>query len=299
MKKLLLLSLIYFFVLAPVLSQKKRSKSKQKTYVGQTPGARPNKKDNFLNTQWWMGMRIGTTLTEAVSTASYSVLSPIDYPDEFNNKVYDQYNNPGLTAGLEFVFFIKGFNIGFAPNYRQHVFTYRSNALWSNPENATQKTEVNYEHVVDMEYIDLPLSIKYEFEVKDFRPFVMVGGYYSTLMDATKEYTISGVDQSTGGQVPIQSETHTIGATDLFIKSSLGIMAGVGTFYNAGNVRIQFEASYRLGMHNITNANNRYTDNRLAGLGDAMDDLKMNSININLGILLPLKFLSKNYRATE
>ncbi|MEL7003131.1 MAG: hypothetical protein AAFN93_10395 [Bacteroidota bacterium] len=85
----------------------------------------------------------------------------------------------------------------------------------------------------------------------------------------------------------------------MFISSSVGVAGGVGVSYDVLNVRIIFDATYRYGLNNVTNAENRFSENQLSGIGDALDDLEFRNISFNLGILFPLRFLTKGYSATN
>ena len=69
--------------------------------------------------------------------------------------------------------------------------------------------------------------------------------------------------------------------------------------YNLGNIRINLDIMYRYGMSNITSTENRYSNDRLAGVGDAMDDLTMDNISISLGALFPLRFLSSGFKSSD
>ena len=55
------------------------------------------------------------------------------------------------------------------------------------------------------------------------------------------------------------------------------------------------DINYRYGLNNITDRANRFSDNRLAGAGDALDDLSIDNLSMNLGVLFPLRFISKNF----
>jgi hypothetical protein len=50
-------------------------------------------------------------------------------------------------------------------------------------------------------------------------------------------------------------------------------------------------------MSNVVSAENRYSNDRLAGVGDAMDDLDMDNLSISLGCLFPLRFLESGFKS--
>jgi hypothetical protein len=255
--------------------------------------------DPFLDTQWWLGVKAGANLTQVVATQRFSSFSSTSNPStNFYDKVYENYQNPGAQAGLEITFFHKGFSFSFQPNYRQQNFFYSNDYLWMDIENPVNTLALKYNQTHHLSYLDFPLFIKYDFLRTRLRPFIQIGGYYSTLVNADKSVEVSGVDLASGGINEFNTEPLNVGIKDLFIKSSLGLVGGIGASYDIANIRITLDVQYRLGMNNITNAKNRYSNNRLASIGEAMDDLKMRNISASLGVLFPLRFLvSKHYRA--
>lgn len=76
-------------------------------------------------------------------------------------------------------------------------------------------------------------------------------------------------------------------------------MAGAGLHYNLGNVRLVFDASYRIGMSNVTDTKNRFSNDRLSGIGDALDDMKTDNIVLSIGCLFPMRFLSTSFKSID
>jgi hypothetical protein len=76
-------------------------------------------------------------------------------------------------------------------------------------------------------------------------------------------------------------------------------MGGVGLNYQPGNVRLTLEANYRQTLSNITNSQNRFSNDRLAGIGESQDDLNLKSISITAGILFPLRYVSKSFKSND
>jgi hypothetical protein len=56
---------------------------------------------------------------------------------------------------------------------------------------------------------------------------------------------------------------------------------------------------YRYGLSNIASTQNRFGSDRLSGVGDTLDDMRLSSIAITAGCLFPLRFLGKNFRSTD
>ena len=151
----------------------------------------------------------------------------------------------------------------------------------------------------EREYLTLPGYIRYDLLSGKFRPYIQAGFYYSRLIDARKTLATSGSDMASGGSGPFTTEEVTFGADDLFIKTNIGWAAGAGVHYDIWNVRLSLNILYRSGINNITNGGNRYSENPLTGTGDAMDDISLRNIDINLGCVFPLRFISSNLKAVE
>lgn len=254
---------------------------------------------SFLDKQWWVGLKIGPNLTKATPDVRYSILTPTNYAQALTDKQYDGFKKLGSQATLEITFNYKGFGFSFQPTYRLSRFTYTNEFMWDNPVNADEKLQLTYQHEQKIDYADLPLIVKYEFTGNSLRPYVQGGIYYSMLVNATKTVDVSGIDYASGGTNEFSSEPVIVGAKDLFYKGYWGLIAGAGVNYNLGNVRLVLDASYRIGMSNITNTENRFGNDRLSGIGDTLDDMKINNIMVSVGCLFPLRFLSTNFKSTE
>ena len=83
------------------------------------------------------------------------------------------------------------------------------------------------------------------------------------------------------------------------LTSSAGVLGGAGVHYDPDNIRLTFDILYRYGLHNVVNRKNRFSENRLVGVGDVLDDLSLRNISINLGVLFPLRFLSTTFKSNS
>ncbi|HRK54224.1 MAG TPA: outer membrane beta-barrel protein [Cyclobacteriaceae bacterium] len=255
--------------------------------------------NSFLDKQWWIGLKIGPNLTKATPETRYSVLTPTNYALPITDKKYDGFKKLGSQATLEITFNYKGIGFSFQPTYRLSRFTYTNEFMWDNPENAAEMLELKYDHELRVDYADLPLIVKYDITGNTLRPYVQGGIFYSMLVNANKTVEISGTDFASGGTNALSSEPVIVGAKDLFHKSYWGLMAGAGLHYNLGNVRLVFDASYRIGMSNVTDTKNRFSNDRLSGIGDALDDMKTDNIVLSIGCLFPMRFLSTSFKSID
>jgi outer membrane protein W len=260
--------------------------------------AKSAKQDNFLQKQLWVGFKAGANFSEADPIKRYTVLTPTNYSAALADKKYTGFSKAGSQATLEITYQYKNFFISTQPTYRQSRFSYTNQFEWKNLEDFRESLVENYVNEQKVNYIDLPLFLKYTIGSGKLRPFIQVGIYYSFLINATQTVSISGTDVASGGTNQFSNEPVIVGAKGLF-TNYWGLTGGIGATYQLGNVQLVLDASYRKGMSNIADTKNRYNNDRLAGIGDVPDDIKLNNIVINAGILFPMRFLSSNFKSFE
>ncbi len=285
--------LVVFLVLASVLLGQAQPKRK--------PGglaAKPSQQNKFLEKQWWLGFKAGTNLSQAVPIKRYTIMTPTNYALALTDKSYDSFGKMGFQAALEVTFYYKGFSFSTQPTYRHSSFTYSNQYQWTNSENPAEKLILQYDQEQKIDYADFPLIVKYDILRNKLRPYVQVGIFYSMLINANKSVKVSGTDYASGGTNEFVNQEIIVGAKDLF-DNYWGIMAGVGADYNLGNVRLVLDVSYWKGMSNITNVDNRFGNDRLAGIGDSQDDLDLNNIVISAGVLFPMRYLSSGFKTLD
>ncbi|CAN5265973.1 hypothetical protein BH09BAC3_BH09BAC3_23290 [soil metagenome] len=286
------------FLFAVLISSQLHSQTRKKVNFNKQNIS--NKQGGFLEKQWWIGLKGGINLTQAVPLQRYSVLSGTsNYPSTQLDKKYNSLDKVGSQATLEVTFYFKGFSFSFQPTYRHSLFTYSNQFEWTDTETVGNRLILNYNQENIVDYADLPLLVKYDITKTKLRPYLQAGAFYSLMVNATKSVKVEGIDYASGGTNQFSNEPLIVGATDLFHNSYWGLIAGAGADYNLGNVRLILDVSYRMGMSNITNTENRYSNDRLSGIGDAMDDLTLNNIVISAGCLFPLRFLGTGFKTLD
>ena len=268
--------------------------ARKKTYSSGLPSK------SFEKSQFYIGIRGGLSLTKVHVIESYTSFVSPNNPDEKYLKEYKIFSKPNAAFGLEFSFSYSKFTASFQPNYRRQTFSYANTYEWADANNSQNYLQLTYKQKTTLDYIELPLFIRYDIVSGAFKPFVQIGFYYGILNNATKELTIEGVDNAAGTSRNFNEPASIIGAKDLFIKSSIGAAIGVGTSYKVGNIRLILDATYRKGFNNVSNRQNRYASNSLSGAGDVTDDIKLNTITFSFGCLFPMKFLvSSSHKAVD
>jgi len=293
MKRLYLLGLC-LLLMAGASAQSNKKRKAPSSYNKQ------NKElDKFLQKQWWLGFKAGTNLTKVNVDKVYDIVAPTNYVASDIAKKYTQFKDPGLQATLEVTFYYKGISFSLQPTYQHTVFSYSNTFQWTSTTVATNRLDLTYKQDQRLDHAVIPLVIKYEIAGNKFRPYLQAGFYTAFLINASKSLQISGVDYASGGQNKFEDEPIMVGAKDLFAKKHWGLTGGLGAYYNLGNVRLNFDAQYRYGMSNIVSSKNRYGNDRLTGVGDAMDDLTMDNIYLSVGCLFPMRFLESGFKSLD
>ncbi len=267
------------------------------TVWAQKRKAPPSYKDPFLKSQWYLGFFAGGSLSKATPTTAYYGYEPLNYDVRVVGKTYTSFKKPGVQAGLVFMFYTKGFTIGLKPGIHTYEVEHITNANWNDSNNTGNTLEINYNHTTNFNYLEFPLTIQYDLLKGKIRPYVGFGGYYGLLLNANRTIERSGTDAASGSSGSFVNQPKTIGVTNLFIKSALGLNGFVGVSYDPGNIRITMDIGYKFGLNNIASTENRYLNNELSAIGEATDDLTLQNIYLNFGFVFPLKFISKNFDA--
>lgn len=294
MKRLYLLLSFVLFCTYSVYSQAR--KPAKRSGSGITNAPKPG--STFLNKQFWLGFKAGTNLSQANVQESYSVIVPP--PSAIaSGKEYRNFNLFGSQASLEVTFYTKGFSISIQPTYKHARFEYSNHFEWMDNTDGDNRLVLDYAQEQQTDHFELPLMVKYDIAGSKLRPFVQAGVFYSMLLNANKALTISGTDYASGGINQFADESIIVGAEDLFANNYWGILGGAGVNYNLGNVRLTFEGNYFMGMSLANSTENRYKNDRLAGVGDALDDFKLNNIAFSFGCLFPMRYLASGFKTLD
>ncbi|GIV36009.1 MAG: hypothetical protein KatS3mg032_0388 [Cyclobacteriaceae bacterium] len=249
----------------------------------------------FLEKQWWLGLKAGVSFSGTVVQQPYSGLSPVNYTAPQKN--YDNFAQPGFVVLMEAAFSYRRFTVAFQPGYRNARFDYQTFYLWTDYQNPDNRLELQYGQQQRVEYADFPLLVRFDATTTRLRPYIQAGVYYAHLIQAAKTIQVTGTDYASGGINVFAQPPVKVGATELFATTHYGLIAGAGASLHSGNVRFSFDIQYRKGMSLANSTSNRYANTRLNSFGDVMDDIHINSVLFSLGTIFPLKFLSKSFQS--
>ncbi len=264
--------------------------------AGVTQGQYNGKKslDGFLDTQFWLGLKLGTNFTQAHPETRVSGFSPIDYSTDSLQKNYDDFSLPGAQMGLEMTLYHKGFSLSFQPAYKRSRYKYASRLSWVGETSGT-RFETSYEVEQRLDLIELPLTIKYDIIRRGkVRPFLMAGGFHSFIASAQKEVDITQIDFSSGSALQSDGGSTILGVKDAF-KNFSGITGGLGVNLDYWNIRTVMEIGYRRALSAATRSNVRQDE--LAALGEANDEIFLRDLSISLSLIFPFRFIDSQLKA--
>ncbi len=252
-----------------------------------------NPLEAFLDTQFWLGLKLGINYTQASPGLRASGFSPIDYAADSLEKSYADFVLPGGHMGLEMNFYHRGFSVSFAPAFKRSRYRYTSSLAWQFESATLFETRYKIEQRLDL--IELPLMIKYDLiQSGKIRPFIMVGGFHSFITSAQKEVTITQTDFSSGTPLSSPGGGTSLGVKDAF-RSFSGVGGGVGVNLDYWNIRTVFEIGYKHSLTTATRANAQ--QNELASLGEVNDEVFLRDISVSLGFVFPFRFIDQQFKA--
>jgi len=251
----------------------------------------------FTSSQWYVGISSGINQFQPKVQESFS---EIDYwgADVLETKDYSSSEQPiGYHLGLITIFSpTKFLQIALNPSYAQQRWGYRTEYAWNDIDNENNSYEVDYSHQYTLHYLQLPLTARYVFLPRRWKPFIQAGIQYQMRVDATKELVSAGTDFTSGSPISLQNDTQSTTATSLFNNSQWAAKAGGGIYYHFTGCMAGIELNYYYGLNSIVNDQTRFSATRnFQGLGNALDDIRLSGREITFQLVFPMKYLTKSF----
>ncbi len=217
----------------------------------------------FLN-QLRIGFGGGANLAQIVTLESYNI-----YEDLSGDSYVNEYSTIFQNVGNQYFVQIEWFNDYVIVALKPGTYTYRFSKL--NEVVYTNET-VELETPYLLRYFSVPLEIRYRFDLQRFRPYAGGSIAYSNLL----------------GSLDASNQT--------FISSKFTAGAVAGSYIDLRYVILDLNVGYHMGLHNITNKDERYD----TGSGEtfAQDDIMLNDLQFNVAILFSLS-KQKHYSNVE
>ena len=226
-----------------------------------------------------VGVKGGVNFTIPSVITSFSTFENLD-----TEKTYGEFYN---NFGSQFAFIVnyslsEKMSLDFCPGIFTNSYKYENMYTWSGSDNLT--TTYNFEH--SLQYIDLPLSLKFDFRTKKLQPYIKLGFYYGLLLNSTSYITRN----ETGDFGTFDYEKEQLGNNNYYINSKIGASGGLGLSYRFVRSKIGLETGFRYGFNNITDSKNRYSNSQITGkYYDIPDDLKFMNLSVSLTYSISLK----------
>jgi len=251
----------------------------------------------FTSSQWYVGISTGLHKMQPKLQQSHSEIDLWNV-EELETKDYAAADQPmGYQLGLVTIFSPARFlQVSINPSYSQQRWGYRTQYAWNDADNQTNAYELAYQHQFKQHYLQLPLTARYVFLPKRWKPFVQAGIQYQLRVDATKELQSSGTDYTSGTAISLETDKQSTTAVTLFNQSQWAAKAGGGLYYHFTGCMAGIEVNYYYGLQNIVNDQTRYSATRdFQGLGNVLDDIRLSGQEVTFQLVFPLKYLTKSF----
>jgi hypothetical protein len=219
------------------------------------------------------GLFVGLNYSHGSLVEPYSLL-----PNLSDDELRFRPDNFGLGAGLILNFYITNtIQVTITPMYAQKKIRldhYDDVVLGI----------YHIEHFESQSYIDIPLSVTYDFDLGRFKPYLRAGGQLGYLFEAktstTTRYLQDGnvLYENSGPDVDV----HAAGNRNKF---NYGILGGAGVKLKITKGYFYLDARYTVGL-NLQNTGNRYEVDELTWKYQYVDpDFRMNTILVGIGFV--------------
>lgn len=245
----------------------------------------------YRQQKMYVGLTGGINFSRAKVVEDYHVL--VNTPQSsatVQEKKYESFGqNKGSQFGLYFSYsFTRKLSFVFEPSLQTTSFNYATAYSWSDTVNGSD-FNIEMMHEQKLSGVNLPLLARYDFTFSQFSPYVQGGIFMNFGRHARKtifyDNTIDGdVDKETADQ------TGEADLTKHMNKANFGLSAGAGFTYFSNYFAISLESNFRYGFRSMVNDQNRYADYTgfSAQYLDAMDQLKLSNLDIQLSIMFPI-----------
>ena len=278
MIRLITLTTLYFTVVCfPFLSLPQASKS----HYGK-----------FSESQWWIGLRIGLNQYKGTGDNTYTTATILSNDDSPKTTSYGKFDDLGWSLGLELTYDLPFLSFSFLPKFRVSTFDYS----WTITRTSSTETVMNiYNQETEIQSFSLPLQARCVFlQDKKFKPSLFVGAYIDIVNYSLASITTQEVQTNTVSNTSTTSEESFLNS--IIISNKLnpinyGVYGGVGFTYDINNIRVGLDMSYQVGLSNMADEDTRFNDNDLNTIDGALDDFKLQAMQVELTVGMPLKFI--------
>ena len=209
---------------------------------------------NFLD-HLRIGFGGGVNMANIKVLESYNVFEDLTGAD-YQNSYSGMLDNIGNQYFVQVEWYNKYLVLALKPGTYTFRFS-KNNSVIFNDE-TTEQTSTYL-----LRYLTVPLEARYNVDLQRFRPYAGLTFAYS--------HMLSSNDPS----------------SESFIPTKLTAGAVAGTYIDLGYVILDLNVGYLVGLHSITDKNNRYETGN--GATFAQDDILLNDLQVSLSLLFSLQ----------
>ncbi|MBN2348224.1 MAG: PorT family protein [Bacteroidales bacterium] len=247
---------------------------------------------NNVTSRFFVGFKGGINFSQPLILQSYSVFSQVSGLNTGNEaKTYSGFlKNTGYQYHFIGMYNINNnLSISFQPGVAQYSYSYENDYSWITEGDDINTITLNYSHKQNLRYIEIPVLFRFEYAIGNISPYIQGGISYGILQQADKSVSSELIQHSLSGDIPLNVEDNESVVSDLFIRSRLALLGGIGINYNLNGVLLGLEAVYNAGLNNIVNESRRFSNQDfLSGNYDVPDDINLQNLMINFVVLFPL-----------
>jgi len=242
----------------------------------------------YVAPRWLVGLKLGANFTFPHPVNRYQVLKPASETGTENYQkdyVFHLTHSRGLQAGIILEYALrKNLSVTVQPMIVSQGFQYK-NSFKREGETADDTVTLNYTHRQKLNYIEMPVLLKYRFIKTKLKPYAQVGVYCGLLQSAVKSLkAVSEPDEDYKDEAILKIK-------ELFTRFTIGLWIGGGIGYETGEIRLAVEVNYRHGLNNIVDKDRRYDNPELQfAYYDVFDDIMVRNVELSLKVMLPLSF---------
>jgi hypothetical protein len=254
-------------------------------------GSNPFPFFDFSNIEFLVGIKGGINFTTPLILNRYSVFENTSDNASTQFKTYGKwFKNIGNQFGILLIARFGETNyLMLQPALTTHVIKYTGLYEWQNASNPNESSNLTYMHKQSLKYLEIPIIYRKEMGQQTLRPYLQGGAFYGLLQNATQNVDIA--ETMTIGQTTneISGGNRSGSSTSQFIRTHIGVMAGAGLAYHFNSVIVCLDGLYKLGLNNITNEKNRYTNQPIVGdTFDVPDDISLNALMVSVNIIFKI-----------
>lgn len=236
-----------------------------------------------------IGIHGGVNFSHPLILSDYNVITLID-GEPAGERAYDGlFSNFGNQLGFSIYLELNDhLLVGFLPEIAKYSYGYSSYLEFYNSQQVLASTYRN-ESKINLSYINFPLLIQYQImSRKSWSPYLLAGISYGLLKSAQHNVTSTTILETVNGAIEFYEPSNSNSSSE-FIRSKWNVFGGIGGYYDFKQFRIALDVSYWMGLHNIVNETNRYSNQAISGSTyDIADDIRLNHLVVNLSVLFPI-----------